>query len=159
LVEKPRRETFEFFSNAHNLELITPPHLRFRVLTPAPIHMCEGARIDYRLALYGVPIRWTTLIEIWKPDEVFVDSQASGPYLFWRHTHTFEESSANATLVGDRVEYAMPYGVAGLLAHKLFVKSKLDEIFDYRARVIDRLLSREKSQLTPAGGIEGLTGC
>jgi len=141
VIYRSRGETFNFFSDAFNLERITPPLLRFRILTPPPIEMETGALLDYRLALFGVPFHWRTLIEEWTPAVSFVDSQVKGPYGLWRHTHTFEELSPNATLVRDRVEYRIPFGLLGRVAHLLFVRRALNKIFDYRAKMTARLLA------------------
>jgi ligand-binding SRPBCC domain-containing protein len=113
IIPRSRSETFAFFSDAFNLERITPPFLRFRIVTPAPIKMEVGAVIEYRLALFGAPVYWRTLIESWDPEESFVDSQIKGPYALWRHTHSFEEKGPRQTLMRDLVEYGVPYGALG----------------------------------------------
>jgi ligand-binding SRPBCC domain-containing protein len=142
LVERHLDDVFEFFADAANLEAITPAFLRFSIRTPLPIAMQEGAGIEYRLHLFGVPLRWRTVISVWEPGRRFVDEQASGPYASWRHTHTFE-AVAGGTIVRDVVDYAMPFGALGRLAHALFVGATLDRIFTYRQQAIARLLPRE----------------
>jgi ligand-binding SRPBCC domain-containing protein len=132
---RPRPEVFAFFSDAQNLEAITPDFLRFRVVTPPPIPMAEGTLIDYRLSLHGAPLRWRTRIEAWVPGERFVDLQLSGPYRLWRHTHTFEDVP-EGTRMADRVEYELPFGPLGDLAHALFVRRQVEAIFDHRRRAI-----------------------
>jgi ligand-binding SRPBCC domain-containing protein len=139
-IPRSRRETFAFFSNAFNLERITPPFLHFRILTP-PIEMRAGQALEYRLSLYGVTFRWRTMIQSWVPDEWFVDLQTKGPYALWRHTHTFEPLGPHQTLMRDRVEYQIPCGMVGRLAHRLFVVRLLARIFDYRAETTARLLA------------------
>lgn len=147
VIHRSRRETFDFFGDAFNLERITPPLLRFRILTPAPVKMVAGTVLDYKLALFGMPFRWKTLIESWVPEEYFVDSQLRGPYRLWRHTHAFEALSVDTTLVRDRVEYRIPFGIIGRVAHLLFVRRTLKKIFDYRAEMTARLLA---PRATPA---------
>ncbi len=87
---------FPFFADAHNLEAITPPLLRFQVITPRPIAMQVGTLIEYRLRVHGLPVRWQTLIQDWTPGERFVDAQLRGPYALWHHTHTSRRSPAGA---------------------------------------------------------------
>ncbi len=146
IVPRSRAETFAFFCDAFNLERITPPFLKFRIITPAPIQMAEGTLIDYQLNLYGVPLNWRTLIERWQPGEKFVDTQLNGPYDLWHHTHTFEEIGPNRTLMRDRVLYRIPFGIFGRLAHGLFVRRSLEMIFDYRAKATAEILGARQEE-------------
>lgn len=127
-VPKPREEIFPFFADAGNLDRITPPWLHFRILTPLPIEMRAGARIEYRIRLRGVSMRWRTLISAWEPPVMFVDEQVQGPYRTWHHTHTFEPVEGG-TLCRDRVVYAAP---GGGLVHRYFVRPEIEKIFAYR---------------------------
>lgn len=138
-IDVPLEKVFAFFADAANLEAITPSFLRFRVLTPAPITMRRGARIEYALSLFGVPLRWRSRITAWEPGVRFVDEQESGPYALWRHVHEFE-ARGGSTLVRDVVEYALPFGPVGALAHLLFVERTLGRIFDFRREATRRLL-------------------
>jgi ligand-binding SRPBCC domain-containing protein len=119
---------FRFFSQAENLERLTPPFLKFRILPPVPASMQAGTTIDYRLSLRGVPITWRSEITEWDPPHCFVDEQRRGPYRRWKHTHLFEARDGG-TLVTDRVEYAT-WG--GALVNALLVAPELRRIFDYR---------------------------
>jgi len=139
LVSQPLDEVFAFFSDSSNLQVLTPAFLGFRFLTPLPIEMHTGARIDYALSLFGLPIRWRTRITEWEPRVRFVDEQESGPYAFWRHTHTFE-AVGTSTLIVDSVDYLEPFGPIGRLAHFVFVARTLDRIFDFRKAAIERLM-------------------
>ena len=132
---------FGFFSRAENLEAITPPWLRFRITSPTPIEMHQGALIRYRLALRRVPISWLTRIEEWEPPHRFVDAQLRGPYALWHHTHTFEAIDAGRTRMQDTVRYAQRFGPAGELAQRLFVQRDLERIFDFRRDAIAQLLA------------------
>jgi len=125
---KPRDEVFEFFSDARNLQVLTPKWLDFKVVTEGEIELKPGALIDYKLRVRFLPIRWTTEIVAFDPPHSFIDNQAKGPYKRWYHTHTFEEEDGG-TLCRDHVEYAVP---GGALAHWLFVKRDVKRIFDYR---------------------------
>jgi ligand-binding SRPBCC domain-containing protein len=144
-VTPPPPEAFEFYSDALRLEAITPPWLRFRVVTPAPIRMAPGALIDYRLRLRGVPIRWRTRIERWEPGRRFVDVQVAGPYRHWHHTHEFQADGRGGTVIRDVVRYALPLGPLGGLAHSLVVRRDLERIFDFRRDAVERLLGAQAS--------------
>jgi len=141
IISLPVEETYQFFSDAFNLEKITPGFLNFRILTPAPIRMEAGALIEYRLSLFGIPFKWRTLIEEWDVNRKFVDTQIKGPYALWHHTHTFEPLGPRRTLMRDVVRYRIPLGPLGMLAHWLLVEKMLGIIFDYRYRETDRLLN------------------
>ena len=127
---RPIGEVFDFFADAYNLEALTPPMLKFEVLTPAPILMAVGTLIDYRLRLRGIPIRWQSEITAWEPPLRFVDEQRHGPYSLWVHEHIFEEKDGE-TLARDIVEYAVP---GGALANRLFVARDVRRIFEYRTK-------------------------
>ena len=129
-------EVFPFFADARNLEAITPPLLRFRVLTPDPIVMGAGTRIEYRLRLRGIPVRWLTAIEAWDPPHRFVDVQVRGPYARWHHTHTLRPHPSGGTVMDDHVRYAIGFGPLGELAHRLLVRRDLERIFDFRREAV-----------------------
>jgi ligand-binding SRPBCC domain-containing protein len=152
MLYRPVEDVFAFYSDAANLEAITPPFLRFRVLTPMPIEMRAGTRIDYALSLHGVPIRWRTLITRWEPGVCFVDEQEAGPYAQWRHTHRFEPRG-HATVMHDTVEYREPFGPIGQLAHALFVRRMLDRIFDFRRDATNLLLARSRAAASASGAM------
>jgi ligand-binding SRPBCC domain-containing protein len=130
----PIDEVFGFFAEARNLEKLTPPWLRFEVLTEGPITMAAGTLIDYRIHWRGVPLRWRTEIEAWEPPRRFVDRQIRGPYRLWRHEHLFI-NRGNGTSIIDRVEYA-PFG--GAFANRLVVARDVERIFAYRHEVLRR---------------------
>ncbi|HVD38084.1 MAG TPA: SRPBCC family protein [Solirubrobacterales bacterium] len=140
-VEIPIAEVFDFYGDARNLERITPPWLGFEVTTPGPIEMGVGTLIEYRLRLHRVPVRWRTRIEAWEPPRRFVDVQVKGPYSLWEHTHEFEEDGSGATIIRDRVRYAIPFGPLGELAERVLVRRDLRQIFDYRRDAVERELA------------------
>jgi ligand-binding SRPBCC domain-containing protein len=127
-VARDLETTFSFFADAGNLQRLTPPWLDFSIVTPQPIPMHDGAIIDYRIRVHGIPINWRTEIAEWQPPHRFVDQQLRGPYRRWRHTHTFTPV-AGGTLVEDTVRYR-PFG--GALVHGLFVRRDLEGIFTFR---------------------------
>ena len=140
LIRRPLEEVFAFFARPENLEAITPAFLHFRILTPSPIPMEPGALIDYRLKLYGVPVRWRTRIARFEPPGLFTDEQLRGPYASWHHLHEFE-AVPEGTLMRDTVDYRVALWPLGVVADALLVKRSLRRIFDHRAEAIERLLA------------------
>ncbi len=140
-------EVFEFFADAGNLEAITPPLLRFEIVTPRPIEMRVGAIIEYKLRLHGARLRWLTRIEEWEPGVRFVDMQLAGPYRLWHHTHEFEPDGHGGTVMRDVVRYALPYWPLGELGMPL-VRRDLDRIFDFRAAEVARRLTGSPAPAT-----------
>jgi ligand-binding SRPBCC domain-containing protein len=128
---------FSFFSEASNLEKITPPWLHFRILSQSTPKIEKGTLIDYRLRLHGIPIKWRTLIADWNPTHDFVDTQLKGPYKLWHHTHIFEAQNGGV-LMTDRVKYQVPLGTLGRWAAGNFVKKDIEEIFRYRKEIITK---------------------
>jgi ligand-binding SRPBCC domain-containing protein len=139
---QPRQWIFAFFSDPKNLERITPPWLHFEILSPTELAVDRGTRIDYRLRIRGLPIRWQSEIMIWEPPTRFVDQQIRGPYRLWVHEHTFSDHKGG-TIAGDNVVYAVP---GGTLVQKIFVAPDLDRIFHYRRATLVHIFNPKKLQ-------------
>ena len=138
-LDLPRKEVFDFFSDAGNLEKITPPELNFQITTPQPFEIKQGTLIDYKLKLRGIPMKWRTEISVWNPPHSFTDRAIKGPYKQWIHRHTFTELGENKTLIEDEVKYRLPLEPLGDLAHWL-VRRELNHIFDFRQKAVEEIL-------------------
>lgn len=140
LVPGRTEDVFSFFADAGNLELLTPPWLKFQILTPRPIEMRVGALIDYRIWMRVLPMKWRSRITAWEPPHRFVDEQLRGPYRRWIHEHTFEQVG-DQVAVRDHVQYAVPGGpLIERAVHALLVKPDIDRIFAYRVEAMRREL-------------------
>jgi len=130
ILRSPLSAVFPFFSDAANLEAITPPGMHFQIVTPRPIEMRIGALIDYQLRVFGFPLRWRSEITTWEPPFRFVDEQRRGPYRLWKHEHRFEECDGG-TRASDIVHYAVPFD---LFSQRLLVKPEIERIFAFRTQ-------------------------
>jgi ligand-binding SRPBCC domain-containing protein len=140
-IAAPRDEVFRFFEDPRNLARITPRWLDFRITGMDSLPLRPGFQIRYRIRWLGLSLPWVTRITEYESPQRFVDVQEKGPYCFWRHEHVFEEAEGG-TLMRDRVQYALPFGILGSVAHGLIVSRQLRRIFDYRARRIARMYER-----------------
>jgi ligand-binding SRPBCC domain-containing protein len=136
-VRRPLPEVVAFFSDADNLERLTPDFVHFRILTPRPIVMQPGTLLEYELRLLGIPVRWRSRIETFEPPGPdgriarFSDTQVTGPYKRWHHVHEFH-AVLGGTEIRDVVDYELRLGPLGTVAHALFVRRALNQIFEYR---------------------------
>jgi len=131
--------TFALFENPYNLAKITPPELGFQVVSEERVEMRRFAEIEYRIKWLGLPMHWKTIITEYEPPFMFEDEQAKGPYSLWRHRHTFVPADGG-TKVGDHVDYVLPLGPLGRMAHALLVGEQLKKIFTYRQKQLAKLL-------------------
>jgi ligand-binding SRPBCC domain-containing protein len=138
LIPRPVAAVFPFFESAHNLEDITPGWLGFHILEAPERRLVAGDLLEYRLRLFGIPLRWKTRILRLDPGRGFVDEQIAGPYRAWIHTHRFEPTPDGATLMEDRVDYRLPFGALGRLAG-FAVAIQLQAVFSYRFRQVAEL--------------------
>lgn len=132
---------WDFFSSPQNLKKITPPYMGFNIKYELPEKMYEGLMIEYTVKpLLGIPMSWVTEIKTVKDKQFFVDEQRKGPYKMWHHEHHFTEVEGGVEMT-DIVSYEIPLGILGRLAHLLFVRKKLVEIFDFRIKMVDEIFS------------------
>ena len=144
----PRDQVFEFFADAFQLEALTPPFLRFKVLTAPPIRIQAGTLVDYRLRLHGIPLRWRSRISVWEPPIRFVDEQLRGPYRRWYHEHSFEEVDGG-TLCRDIVDYSVWGGrpIEAILCALTFARFLLSAKRGFRNYFRRRIGLRSKPEI------------
>ena len=147
----PREQVFPFFADAGNLARITPAEMGFEITSAQPIVMQAGALIDYRIRVWGMPLRWRTIISRWDPPNEFVDEQLRGPYAEWIHRHRFSDAEGGGTLMEDEVRFRLPFGVLGAVAAPL-IRWQLRRIFEHRHRAVEAALVSSGAGGTAAGG-------
>ncbi|MCB0720143.1 MAG: SRPBCC family protein [Bacteroidetes bacterium] len=133
-------EAWSFFSNPANLDVITPPELRFEIVSLDNEAMYEGQIIEYRIRV--APLIWTSWITeiVNVTDRVsFADVQRKGPYKKWHHTHTFRSVGDRKVEMTDHISYDVGKWIFGEIAHALFVRRRLQYIFDFRWRKLEEL--------------------
>lgn len=131
-------EAWDFFSSPANLDEITPDDLGFKITSPLAGKMFDGQIITYRVRLAPlIHVTWVTEIKCVEDGRAFVDEQRFGPYKFWHHRHEFVEVTGGV-LMRDKVHYALPFGPFGAIAHALFVRRKLEWIFNFRRELLTR---------------------
>ncbi len=125
-------QAWHFLQNPANLDRITPPDLRFRIVTEIPAIMYDGLIVEYRITIPLIGTHtWVTEIKHIRPGRTFVDEQRLGPYRFWYHYHEIQEEDGAVVLL-DRVCYQPPFGLFGRILHWLYIRRTLERIFDFR---------------------------
>ena len=138
-INRPITEIWDFISSPNNLKTITPDYMGFDITSESPEKMYEGLIISYKVSpMLGIKTTWVTEITHIKEHEYFVDEQRVGPYKIWHHQHHLEKTE-NGTLMTDIVSYQPPFGLLGDIANSIIIKSKLNEIFNYRTKVLEEL--------------------
>lgn len=137
-VPNSQKDVFDFFSDAKNLEKITPNWLNFRIVSMSTPEIQKGTLIKYKLKIKGLPFTWVTLISKWDNPNLFVDEQLKGPYKKWHHTHSFE-TIQKGTFIDDVVYYSLPFGQLGEFVAGGMVRNDIENIFMHRNEVIKQL--------------------
>ena len=138
LIDRPITEVFSFFENPENLEKITPTNLGFRIKTPRPLVMREGATFEYKISLGLIKFPWKTVITLHNPPNMFQDIQDSGPYKKWEHTHEFIEVGDKTKII-DTVVYDLFPAIFRNIINKLYIKNKVEQIFTFRRDALNKL--------------------
>ena len=137
-------EAWKFFQSPENLAVISPDSLGFNILSETPDEMYPCLFIHYKVSpLFGIKMHWTTEITHVEAPTYFVDDQRVGPYSIWHHEHHFKAIEGGVEML-DRVNYKVPFGILGKIAHPIIVRPKLEEIFNYRVQKTEELFGKWK---------------
>lgn len=136
------KEAWEFLSSPNNLAEITPKYMNFKILSGADKSIFAGQIIQYKVTpVLGITLKWVTEITHVKQNEYFVDEQRFGPYSLWHHKHFIKEIDGGIEME-DIVDYKIPFGFLGQIAHSLFIEKKLRQIFNYREKKLVKLFGK-----------------
>ncbi len=146
-IPAPLEEVWQYFSRPENLNHITPEDMSFEILSDIEnIPMYAGMIVQYRVSpLLGIKMRWVTEIKQVQEGRYFIDEQRFGPYAFWHHQHHFEEMNGGV-LMTDILHYKIPFGILGTLADLLFVNKRIEEIFIYRKKAVERIFKFQTTE-------------
>jgi ligand-binding SRPBCC domain-containing protein len=126
-------QAWTFLQDPANLDRITPPDLKFSIITDIPAIMHDGLIVEYRITIPLIGTHaWVTEIKHIREGHSFVYEQRLGPYRFWYHYHEIRPAGGSGTELIDRVHYQPPFGPLGRLLHGLYIRKTLERIFDYR---------------------------
>jgi ligand-binding SRPBCC domain-containing protein len=138
-------EAWNFLADPKNLKIITPPYMGFKTLSGDDRPMFAGQIIQYIVTpVMGIPTKWVTEITHVEHQKYFVDEQRFGPYSLWHHKHFIKEIPGGVEME-DIVDYKLPMGILGQMAHPFLVKPKLNEIFEYRKNKLIELFGEFKT--------------
>ncbi|MGB5943106.1 MAG: SRPBCC family protein [Leeuwenhoekiella sp.] len=145
------QEAWDFLSDAKNLGKITPDEMGFDIKSGADRPIYAGQLIQYTVTpLLGIKLKWVTEIVSVVDQKLFVDEQKYGPYALWHHKH-FINPIPGGVEMEDIVDYKVPMGILGRLAHPLLVKPKLEEIFEYRKNKLEELYGKYSAPQSDEG--------
>ena len=132
---------WDFISSPHNLKRITPGYMGFDIISEKlPEKIYPGMIISYTVSPWlGVKMNWVTEITHVLEGQYFVDEQRAGPYRMWHHQHRIQEVQ-EGVLMTDLVTYRPPLGFLGVLANRLMISKKLEEIFEFRRNTLIQIL-------------------
>ena len=146
IINKKLKDIFLFFSKPENLSYLTPNWLKFKINSNSDKTMKEGAKFYYTIKLYGIPLRWKTIITKYEPPFLFTDVQETGPYKKWIHTHSFEVKNGK-TIMKDKIEFDLYGGILKPIIYALFVKKSVKQIFEYRRKILEKKFNNSNPPL------------
>ncbi len=148
-IPRPLDEVWYFFSRPENLNVITPEDMSFEIISDiGNVEMYEGMIIQYKVSpLLGIKMNWVTEITHVRDHRYFIDEQRFGPYALWHHQHHFEEMDGGV-LMTDILHYKVPYGFIGTIADALFVHNRVEEIFQFRVKAVEKIFDFKKMKVS-----------
>lgn len=133
---------WDFFRKPRNLNKLSPEDVEFKILSGKSDDFYEGKIISYKITPFKmINFHWVTEISQVKEGSYFIDNQIFGPYKLWHHEHHFKSNGDGTTDIIDKVKYKMPFHILGRLMHKIFIRKKLLNIFNFRQKKINELFN------------------
>lgn len=146
VIPRDLEEVWNFFSRPENLNDMTPEDMDFQIMTDIQgVEMYEGMIIQYKVSpMLGIKLNWVTEITHVRDRQYFIDEQRFGPYALWHHQHHFELVDGGVKMT-DILNYKVPYGFIGDIANAIFVENRIDEIFKYRIKAVEKIFNFQEA--------------
>jgi ligand-binding SRPBCC domain-containing protein len=142
-MEASAAEVYAWHALPDALEKLTPPGEPAKIIEKTG-GIERGARVVLEVGKWPFRQRWVAVHEDFEVGRYFTDQQVSGPFAYWKHVHTFEPQGPAASILEDRVEYALPFGFLGRWFGGWFVRRKLAKLFKFRHEVTAREVRANK---------------
>lgn len=146
-------KVWDFYADPGNLQAITPDNMDFRIISGEyDRKLYTGQEFEYKVTPFmGIPLYWKTEITRVEAPYCFVDFQRKGPYAHWQHEHNFKSIEGGVEMT-DSIQYKNPLWILGEFANTLFVKRRLQQIFEYRFKKVETIFGP-----WPAGQVPDIT--
>jgi ligand-binding SRPBCC domain-containing protein len=143
-IEASAADLFAWHALPGALERLTPPGEHVEVIERTG-GIERGARLVLRVGRWPFRRRWVAEHQDREEGRYFSDIQVSGPFAYWKHTHTFEPDGQGACILEDKVEYALPFGSLGRWIAGGIVRRKIEKLFKHRHTVTALLIAGGRS--------------
>lgn len=122
---------FDFLTRPHRVLEILPEDSGV-TYTSVPEKLAMGSQVEFDLRGFG-PVQKVIheVVEYVAPTR-FVEAQKQGPLPHWRHEHVLEAVDGAQVKLIDRIDFAPPGGLAGLLVTEARIRKSLEKGFAHR---------------------------
>ena len=139
LINCPIEKVFGFHSDTNNLSKITPDFIKVSIIKiDLPLRLQSEISLEVTQFQF-IRTRWNIRLTEFDPFKLITDTQVKGPFKKWEHKHCFEKENGN-TLMTDKINYELPFGLIGRAADKLFITKMIEKQFEFRHKLTKSIL-------------------
>jgi ligand-binding SRPBCC domain-containing protein len=95
----------------------------------------NGESVTWKAKHFGINMKMTVGITEMSPPHSFTDELIKGPFKSMKHQHLFSTNDG-ITIMEDVFEFQSPFGLAGKLFERLFLKMYMKNLLVTRNKVI-----------------------